>query len=557
MFESKKRNYDFAIIMLIVVGFAIFRLKWGMADIDETFYLSIPFRLVQGDALLVEEWNLSQLSALLLYPIMKVYLLVFKSTEGIILAFRLIYVIFQTIITVISYLIIRIENRMLAVVISTLWFLFTPFNIMALSYNTMGLMSLWLVILLELFNSKRTIDVIEGILLAFCVLCNPYLVIVYIIFIIVALYYYLKKKDIEIIYKITYITIGAGSVFLIFCFFVFSRASLGDILENMNMILASPAHEPKTIATFIEPVNTFIKDYKVYVLLIMIAFGYGMLKKNLSVYCFYFSAIISMILCVYLALSMTNLHGYASIMIPLTPLGFIAFCYSKKKEWKIFRLWLIGIVYVCCANLASNNGIYAIANACTVSSLLSLMIIYKYLSENNFKKESIFVFGVIVILQLFSQVYIYGNHVFWEDGPEFLVSEIEHGPLKGICTTKEKKEEYERNYKNLKYIKENYATTEENILLFKEFPSGYLIVDNMRMGAYSAWLSDVAKNLNDERLQAYYEYHPQKVPQIIYIDEESAEVWELEEWIDYSEKNGYELESFSNGAYFMWRNEND
>lgn len=557
MFGSKERKYDFAIIMLIIVGFAILRLRWGMADIDETFYLSIPFRLVQGDALLVEEWNLSQLSALLLYPIMKGYLWLFKSTEGIIVAFRLIYVIFQTIVTIISYFIIRKENRVLAIIISTLWFLFTPFNIMALSYNTMGLMSLWLVILLEHFNAKKYLDVIEGVLLAFCVLCNPYLVVVYFLFIVIALYRYFKYKDIEIIYKNIYITIGAGIVFLIFCFFVFSRASLEDILKNLDLILTSPAHEPKTIATFIEPVNIFINDFKVYTFLITISFMIGILKKNLRKYCFYLTAIISMILCVYLAVNMTNLHGYASIMIPLTPLGLIAFCYSKKNDWRLFKIWLVGIVYACCANLASNNGIYAIANACTVSSMISLMIIFKYLEANTLKGEKIFVFGTIVILQLFSQIYIYGNHVFWEEGPKALVSEIDQGPLKGVCTTEEKKEEYNRNYENLKYIKDNYARTEENILLFKEFPSGYLIVDNMRMGAYSAWLSDVAKDLNDERIQTYYEYHPQKTPQIIYIDEESAMVWEFEEWIDYSEKNGYELECFANGAYFLWRNEYD
>ena len=114
MFESKDRKCDFAIIMLILVGFAFFRLKWGMADIDETFYLSIPLRLVQGDALLVEEWNLSQLSSFLLYPLMKVYLYVFKSTEGIIIAFRVIYVLAQTLITIVTYFVIKKENRILA-----------------------------------------------------------------------------------------------------------------------------------------------------------------------------------------------------------------------------------------------------------------------------------------------------------------------------------------------------------------------------------------------------------------------------------------------------------
>ena len=103
--QTKRKGFSFFIVALTIsVIYAFFRLDWGMADIDETFYLSIPFRLVQGDALLVEEWNLSQLSALLLYPIMKVYLFLFKSTDGIVLSFRIIYVIFQILVCTITFL---------------------------------------------------------------------------------------------------------------------------------------------------------------------------------------------------------------------------------------------------------------------------------------------------------------------------------------------------------------------------------------------------------------------------------------------------------------------
>ena len=54
----------------------LYRINWGMASVDETFYLTTPFRLVQGDALLVDEWHVSQLSAVLIYPILKIYLYV-------------------------------------------------------------------------------------------------------------------------------------------------------------------------------------------------------------------------------------------------------------------------------------------------------------------------------------------------------------------------------------------------------------------------------------------------------------------------------------------------
>ena len=42
---------------------------------DEGFYLTIPYRLIQGDCLLVDEWHVSQLAGFLLIPVLKLYLL--------------------------------------------------------------------------------------------------------------------------------------------------------------------------------------------------------------------------------------------------------------------------------------------------------------------------------------------------------------------------------------------------------------------------------------------------------------------------------------------------
>ena len=89
--DKRKLLYCYFVILFCGVMFYLYRIRWGMADVDEGFYLTIPLRMFQGDALLFEEWHVSQLSALLEYPILKIYMLFAKDTEGIILAFRYIY----------------------------------------------------------------------------------------------------------------------------------------------------------------------------------------------------------------------------------------------------------------------------------------------------------------------------------------------------------------------------------------------------------------------------------------------------------------------------------
>ena len=61
----------FGVSMCAAILLYLSRIRMGMADLDESFYLTIPLRLTQGDALFVDEWHLSQLSSFLLYPRVK------------------------------------------------------------------------------------------------------------------------------------------------------------------------------------------------------------------------------------------------------------------------------------------------------------------------------------------------------------------------------------------------------------------------------------------------------------------------------------------------------
>lgn len=140
-------KYDvvFLVMLFALTAFSIWKAPRGYGGNDECFYLTIPYRLLQGDGLIVDEWHVSQLSGILLLPIMKLYQLLGGTGEGIILKFRYIYVAVQALCGVCIYLILRGQGKNLGALCAAAVFLpYTPCYIMALSYNSMGIMALTL-----------------------------------------------------------------------------------------------------------------------------------------------------------------------------------------------------------------------------------------------------------------------------------------------------------------------------------------------------------------------------------------------------------------------------
>ncbi|MCC8164300.1 MAG: hypothetical protein LIO86_14340, partial [Lachnospiraceae bacterium] len=63
--ESAKYDLCFLILLIGALMVHLSRIRLGYADIDESFYLTVPYRILQGDSFLVDEWHLSQLLAFL------------------------------------------------------------------------------------------------------------------------------------------------------------------------------------------------------------------------------------------------------------------------------------------------------------------------------------------------------------------------------------------------------------------------------------------------------------------------------------------------------------
>lgn len=63
-------------LLCIFFLFQIHRVTMGRPSSDEQLYISVPFRLLQGDLLFVDDWHGTQLMFFLLIPIVKFYLII-------------------------------------------------------------------------------------------------------------------------------------------------------------------------------------------------------------------------------------------------------------------------------------------------------------------------------------------------------------------------------------------------------------------------------------------------------------------------------------------------
>ena len=251
-----KTDIAAAVVLILSFGFLLWTAFTDGTISDEAFYITIPMRLINGDGLFTDEWHLSQLSAVILYPLIKLFFTVTGGTQGIILYMRLLFVIMQTVTGAIIYSSLK-KNGFSSILISVSFTLFSVINLNTLSYNTMGvslLITLICVIYSTFENPSAAKMLISGALIALFILCQPFGVILYGIYVATVLTYFIvkKTKDIEIPYvlklKSLLLTVAGILPVLAFFFYLLSRlapSSSRRYNERNHMQKGDGRHERK------------------------------------------------------------------------------------------------------------------------------------------------------------------------------------------------------------------------------------------------------------------------------------------------------------------------
>lgn len=507
--KESKKTVAFIAFFLVLFVFFLYRAKFGFGDFDESFYLTIPYRMYQGDTLFKDEWNLSLMSGLITYPIMYLYMHIFETTDRIIVNFRYIYICFSACMSLIVFKRLKRINFIGAIICSLTLFIYVPFHIVALSYNSMGLFFFSFSCILYITSNKRTDYVFIGICNALATLCFPLLAIFYIGYYICILCN-IKKKTNEV-----YIILGVLIIFISFILFIFTKISIKDFIKSLPFILSDNVH---TTITPMFKLISYIKCMLLYnkyqpffitiysILLIAIIFDKNRFMHK-DIYTF-----VCMIAVIILLLMTFITDNYINFMIyPISFLGPILLLYNNDVNKRIFLyMWIPGIVFALIVHLCSNQESYSITGMTIVSTLATIVMISNIASNNDGKIYNL-LSSVIFTIFIISILILRINNVYWDGNLCTQNEYISYGPEEGIFTSKEKKDFY------YSYIFDiNSLSFNDNKVLFLTYDKEWLYLLND--GKYENCSSSAYVPIDAEMLLNYYELNPEKIPSNIYAD---------------------------------------
>lgn len=546
----KNHKDFFACVGILLFAFTLLRSAfYGTSSPDESFYLTIPYRLIKGDALLIDEWHASQFSAFLLYLPMKIFLKINGSTDGIILFFRCLFVFCQTVVSFYTYHKLKKYSSLAAFVSSAVFLLYVTETVNMLDYYTMSLMG-FQVVTLVLFCSEKLTPlklIFCGIVFACVVVAQPFNCIVYFLFTIAVTVFIIirKKKQYSEFYQKylslkswIYITIGIVIVAAAFFVFILTRMTLSEFFSNLGNIFGGHDHTlpfadtGKTdMFSYLTIIRTMTKiaPYGFYITVIVsAALIYD--KKRLQRRKLWI--LIALIVGVFLVIEniIVSLSDLAATLFRpyiLTFLTFITLMLTKKKDKNLFLIFGSGFVYILFLGIISQALDYVgviglvISNCAFMPSLKQLY--YEILqteanqeSSDNVKitlsKIICIVTAVVVVFDIASGTAIKFSDNTMALGFDRTVVKAEviiaDGPLKGIHFDNETAETYYKILDDVTEIKNNSC---EKVFVASLTPWIYFCFEDSP-ATFTTWYIEEEFNL-------YEDYYKNKnhIPQCIYI----------------------------------------
>jgi len=507
----------FLLGMVPLTWMLLAKCRYGFANMDESFYLTIPYRLCQGDALLLNEWHLSQLAGWILRLPMAIFLRINGNTDGICLWFRYLYVAAHLGISLLLFFRLRKKSGLGAAAAVLIYYVYAPFGIGALSYNSMGIDCLAAAAVLLITASKWWSDGISGFFFAMAVLCCPYLAILYILYGIFVWCCRKKKTVPAFLMPKRFLFFSAGILLPAVWF-------TADVLlrirpEQYGMVLQGLFSDPEHSSSLGEKAAELwtILTERPYVFAFAGAAIAGICIKRPKVRCMLDG----------LVLGLTVYSVYASrwyinfLMFPLNLTGLYFYAVYRRQSVKdvFWGMWFPGAVYGLCIHLSSNQLFHAISSATTVSMVASIIIVVETLREPRFETQTVFVKHVLpgllvaaLVLLGITEIDLRWNFVFWDKDVSQQTQLLEEGPQKGLLVTPERQAEYGA-------WADTMAHVEDETSLLVLAPDTYLyLFGNRTNSSYSAWLGR-KEEATLPRLRLYYELNPEKWPdQVIATD---------------------------------------
>lgn len=518
---------------------------------DEAFYISIPMRLMNGDGLFTDEWHLSQLSAVLLYLPVRLFTAITGGTEGIILYMRLLFCLLQLGTGILLFRTFR-KYGIAASIISASFISFFMIGINTLSYNTLGLASLFTLICLIYRTSDKPSYIkmfLSGSLIAAFILCQPFGIIFYLAYFIAVCVFFAKSKNktsedkaatpFPLTISSFLVTVaGILPVLVFFLYLLFKNSDIETIFRCIPGIMTDVEHMQVTeelgIKTF--SLVTFIYDMTMCAgavpligLVVCMVLSLLLKKKNKDIaYIVTIAAFAVITLVFWIRITFfrdkTETDDIYFFFFPLALPGIIFYVLQEKKNKPVFiLLWCTGITYALLMTISSNMRLHASVNGYIVAAAGTLLLAKDILDElKPSEKESKLkkITCTLLACTLFGfSIFNFGAVIAGSMTARFTFnsSKMNAGIYKGITLPTDQALIYTRIRKDAAEIKE-IISPDDKIFVLDNIAGAYL-EGEFNMGAFSGWfISDqlTYPEIRD-RFRSYYEIFPENIPDYIYV----------------------------------------
>lgn len=557
----------FIVGTILLLFFSLWKVRYGLGLYDEAFYLTIPYRMCHGDKLFLNEWNLSQLSALLQYPLMKLYLLIHPGTDGIVLDFRRIYVAVNFAAGLLAYYRLR-KYGSGAVAAVLLYLLYAPYNVMALSYNSMGLLCGFLCAVFLATAARKTDYAVAGLFFAGLVLCQPLMLAEFAVVYPVLICVSLISKRRELLRGLLWFLLGCVILAVpVLVYFVFS-VGISNILAALPLMMSDPEHDMGELLS-VSFIYRSVADYylpempaglksvsrsalKVLYLGFVPIWAAVLLDRGRSRRAALYLSL-SALLCALIGAAYTLLYPYKSTYISyvnhllfpwllhgvcLTPL------LTKSERGQLSLFYALGFLHAL-SFLTSNQGGNVFSIALLPACLASIMLSIKYCSSHGRAKGAPVFICTAVSAGLL--LYVRAGYCFMSPPVSQLDTQCVSGPSAGIYAVKE--DAALRDSVALS-MKSKSFDANGNALFLATDPQFYLCTD-AGLAQYSAWLSFNIDS-TPARLEAYYGLDPDKRPNTIVIEKSILPELESDTAAGWAAEHGFSFEE-DDICFFMRR----
>ena len=512
----------------------LWKIPYGWGAYDEPYYPSLAYRIAAGARPGIDEWNMGQWSSMLLVPFISAFVGLTGSTDGILLFCRSLYVVFQVVSAICIMRMFRSFGRLSAAA-GIIFMIFVPFNIMAVSYDTMGLQ--FMTLAFTSFAVKTGKDsrwiFVSGVLFALAAVCNPYLALIPAVMVILAVMKKLPAKDV-----LRFIA-GTAAAALVYIGALFMTSDIGMIAGNLKYLLSDSQHGARTLQEIVtEPVLDMFSIFFPWIYFWIAAFIFMIADRKRKKHAWIWMAVLA----VPSALCMAGfcLNARANyIMLPVAVLGLGAYVLLDKRDRNLFIwIYLVGLLYAFLMNFASNQGMDIICLALALSDMASVLFIVQLINEHlpEFRAGWIILAAGIFLMQVGTEGVTFATNSFWESARiRDMGTVIADGPLKGVRTTSDRASLYEEEYHDLT----DYVSGKNGRILIADNNSWEYMCTSMSCASFSVWTGN-KDEATVRRLEEYYKVNKGNVPDFIYVSKLEEGKWDMQLWYDYAEKYGYD-----------------